>query len=80
MLCVTGCQATRTAGCKIGKASVAATSFIAKGIINGIFDSDDETIFEKERRDQRERRWKQYWREHPDENPAMHDAFRNDYK
>jgi len=73
---VTGFQAISTAGRRIGKVSVAVPLFIAGGIINEIFDYNDESFFERERR---KRPWKQYWRERPDENPAMHEAFKDDY-
>lgn len=76
-LCTFGCQATRTAGQKVGKAAVAVPLFVAGGLINGILDSD-ETIIERERRERQERQWKQYWREHPDENRSMHEAFKDD--
>jgi hypothetical protein len=79
LLCVTGCQATCTAGRKIGQAAFAVPSLVAEGIIRGIFESD-ETISERDRRERQERQWKQYWREHPNENPAMHDAFKDDYE
>jgi hypothetical protein len=77
--CATGCQATRTAGRKVGQAAVAIPMFVAEGLINGVFDSD-ETIIEEDRRELRERRWKQHWRDHPNENPAMHEAFKDDYE
>lgn len=74
MLCVTGCQASR----KVGQAAAAVPLVIVDGIINGLFDSD-ETIFERDHRERRDRPWKQYWRDHPSENPAMHEAFKDDY-
>jgi hypothetical protein len=74
-----GCQATRTAGRKVGQAAVAIPLFVAEGLINGIFDSD-ETIVEQDQRERRERQWKQHWRDHPNDNPAMHEAFRDDYE
>jgi hypothetical protein len=66
---VTGCQATRTTGRKVGQAAVAIP----------IFDSD-ETVVERDQRERRERQWKQHWRDHPNDNPAMHDAFKDDYE
>lgn len=74
-----GCQATRTAGRKVGQAAVAIPLFVAEGLINGIFDSD-ETIVEQDQRERRERQWKQHWRDHPNDNPAMHEAFSDDYE
>ena len=56
-----GCQAARTAGHKVGQAAVAVPVFIAKGVITGIFDSD-ETILERDHRERHERKWKQHWR------------------
>lgn len=75
VFCVTGCQATRTATRRIGKIAVAVPLFIMKGM----FDSD-ETSDEKDPHDSEERKWKQFWRAHPNMNPAMHDAFKNDYR
>lgn len=75
----TGCQATRTAGRQVGQAAAAIPMFVVEGLINGIFDSD-ETIVERDRRERRERQWKQHWRDRPNENPAMHEAFKDDYE
>lgn len=77
--CTLGCQATRTVGRKTGKATVAVPLFVAEGLINGILDSD-ETILERERRERQSQQWKQYWRDHPDENHSMHEAFKDDYE
>lgn len=79
VLCMAGCQATRTAGHRIGKVAVAVPLIIAGVLIDGIFDSD-ETTSEKACRESQDRQWKQYWRTHPNSNPAMHDAFKNDYE
>jgi hypothetical protein len=78
-LCMFGCQATRTAGRKVGKAAVAIPLFVAEGLINGMLDSD-ETIIEREQREHRERQWTQHWRDHPNDSRAMHEAFKDDYE
>lgn len=79
VLCVAGCQATRTASHRIGQIAVAVPLILAGVIIDGIFDSD-ETDNEESCRKSQDRQWKQYWREHPNTNPAMHEAFKDDYE
>lgn len=79
LLCINGCQATRTASRKVGQAVVAIPLFIAEGLINSVLDSD-ETLIEQDRRERTDRQWKQHWRDHPNDNPAMHEAFKDDYE
>ena len=73
-----GCQATRTVGKKVGVAVVLTTCFLGNALINGLLDSD-ETILEKEARQKRERAWKQHWRDHPNDVPAMTERYKDDY-
>jgi len=71
-----GCRSARR---KTSEIVIGTTAFLAKGIVNGIFDDDDETIIQRQRREGFEREWKQVWRDNPDVNPAMTAAFKDDY-
>ncbi len=58
-----------------------------KGTFAGLYNAkmkrlrtSDETIFEKEARESRERKWKQHWRDYPNDVPAMTEVFKDDYK
>lgn len=75
LLVGSGCQATR----KVGQFAIGVPIALTKGLIEGILDTD-ETILEKERRLARDRAWKQHWRDHPNDSPAMHEAFKDDYE
>lgn len=79
LLNAVGCQATQKASHQVGKAAVAVPILLVEGLVDGIFDSD-ESGMERVHRERREREWKQYWRDNPTENPAMHEAFRDDYE
>ena len=64
-----------------------ATVFVGKGVmlVGGFvfyvwLNDDDETPLEKQSRLGNERAWKRYWRNNPDKNPAMTEAFKDDYK
>ncbi|MCA9190410.1 MAG: hypothetical protein KDB03_01555 [Planctomycetales bacterium] len=74
-----GCQATRITGRKVGQAAVVIPIFVAETIINSVLDSN-ETMLEQEQREIKEQQWKQHWRANPNENPAMYEAFKDDYK
>lgn len=71
-----GCAAAK----KTGQVAGGATAWLAGAMIDGILDGDDETPIEEYERERRERKWKQHWREHPDVNPAMTAAFKDDYE
>lgn len=74
-----GCRATQKASHQVGKAAVAVPILLVEGLVDSIFDSD-ESGMERIHRERSEREWKQYWRDNPNENPAMHEAFRDDYE
>jgi hypothetical protein len=76
--CGLGCASTSAARRKPGQAIVVFPLLVAQEFIKGILDSD-ETAIERDRKARRDRQWKQHWRDHPDENRAMHEAFRGDY-
>lgn len=68
---------------RAGELATGVAGFVVKGIWKGIWESifgPEETMFEKERRLARERPWKQYWRDNPGVNPAMTEAFKDDYR
>jgi hypothetical protein len=74
-----GCQSMRTAGRRAGEIALKAPLFVAEGIVNGILDTD-ETLAQQEARENQEREWKQHWRDNPNTNRAMHEAFKDDYE
>jgi hypothetical protein len=76
---LTGCQAMRSSGKKVGGAVVGATCYLGGALLNGLLEPN-ETILEKEARQKNERAWKQHWRDHPDEIPAMTERYKNDYE
>ena len=71
---IPGCTPAQRLGELAKTATLGTTAVVAEGIVNGLFD-DDEEPFEKERRREEEQRWKEYWRANPDLNPAMTEAF-----
>jgi hypothetical protein len=73
-----GCASACATGGKAGKTTFALPWLVAKGCVDGWLERD-ETAIERDRREQRDRQWKQHWRDHPDENHAMHEAFRDDF-
>ena len=74
-LILSGCQASRD----VGKGVVAVPFILAEGLLDGLLD-DEDSFVDRERRQSQRRQWKQYWRDHPEESPAMHDAFKDDYE
>ncbi len=76
-VCLTGCTPVRRAGSIVKTATLATTAFVAEGVLNGLLDSDESSSEKICRKDQ-ERRWKEYWRDNPDRNPAMTEAFANE--
>ena len=66
--------------------STCGCATIAKGMLRsalGIKKSDKDEFTrqrKKERKLKEQRRWIQHWRDHPNENPAMTDAFKDDYR
>ncbi len=74
-----GCQATRTAGEKVVGAIVGATCFLGNAVLDGLLEPI-ETVFERETRQKSERRWKQHWRDHPNEVPAMTEKYKDDFE
>ncbi|WP_146448461.1 hypothetical protein [Bythopirellula polymerisocia] len=65
-----GCTPIQRVGGAIQTATVATTSFVARGLLNGIFEEKEDTA--------EERQWKQYWRDNPEVNPRMTEAFAKD--
>lgn len=69
-----------------GLLSAGGCASIAGGIVRGALgikksDSDDPARRRrKERKLREERKWIQYWRDHPDTNPAMTEAFKDDHR
>lgn len=65
---------------------VGGCAAFAEGMIRnalGIDDDDDDDFtrrLEDERKLKLERKWIQHWRDHPEENPAMTEAFKDDYR
>jgi hypothetical protein len=72
---ITGCAAVK----KTREVAVGATAWLTEGIVNGVFDRD-ETIIEQDHRERNERKWKQVWRDNPDESPTMTAAFKDDHE
>jgi hypothetical protein len=63
LVCIPGCKTTRD-----------VRGYIVEGLLNGIFDSD-ENLSEQVAREQNEEEWKQYWRDNPTANPKMTNAY-----
>jgi hypothetical protein len=66
--------------------STSGCASIAEGMLRsalGIKKSDEDR-FTRRRKEERklkeQRKWIQYWRDHPTENPAMTEAFNDDYR
>ena len=66
--------------------SAGGCASIAAGLLRsalGIKKSDEvgsTQRLKKERKLKEERKWIQYWRDHPNENRAMTEAFKDDYR
>jgi len=70
-----GCQATQTASKKVR----GAAHYLGSALFDSLFEPN-ETMFEKDAREKNERAWKQHWRDHPEEAPAMTERYKDDYK